>query len=131
MVAGVAIAFESLFDVVDLFESTGGKYLACGQRTSAAAADQQDRRIVRRGPATVEQRLFNLRDEAGIGLPVGRVLPGDVNGADRMADVIELHAAAHADEHCRGLMREDLHRPFRVDPSHRGSRHLRPHVAVV
>src|SRR5690606_38956741 len=68
--------------------------LARFERAVAAAADEHDGALGVVGPG----KLLHLADEVRVDLPVGTIVPGDMQRADRMADEEVLHLAAAVDE---------------------------------
>src|SRR5512138_1923156 len=94
LVPGVERALEAVRYVVDAPETMRLQRRAGFLRAVAAAADEHDRPLGVVGPG----ELLHLADEVRIDVPVGAVVPGDVQRAQRMADEQVLHLAAAIDE---------------------------------
>ena len=93
MVMVVEFAFEAVQYVIDAGESGGFEFLGGIDRAIAAPADQHDRSVV-----GMAGEFFHFPGEMGVDLPVGTVVPGNVQCPGRMADEQELHFAAAVDE---------------------------------
>lgn len=92
MMLVVKFALEPVQHVVDLGKAGVFKRAPCVERAIAAPADD-DYRAVYAG------RLFDMGDEMRVDVPIGAVIPSDMNGSDRMADEKIFHLAAAIDEY--------------------------------
>jgi len=101
MVVVVEFTFKAVQHVEDLgkpglFQRTSGI-----ERAVAAAADHHD------GPVDAG-RFFDVGDKMRVDVPVGAVVPGDVDRADGMADEQIFHLAATVDEYRVPILLEEL-----------------------
>ena len=101
MVVVVEFAFKSVQHVVDLGKPGFFQRTAGIERAVAAAADHHD------GPVDAG-RLFDVGDKMRVDVPVGAIVPGDVDRADRMADEQIFHFAAAVDEYRVPVLLEEL-----------------------
>src|SRR5579885_1573383 len=122
MTGGILVPFETLLDVVQRPEAVTRELLGRRQRAVTAAADRKNGRALRIGDAMFLQGGAHAPGEMGIDLPVREFLPGHVQGARRMADIVELHAAAHVQQHRAGRAPHHGMGLLRVDATH-GCRH--------
>ncbi len=96
MMVLVHVALETVQDVIDLGKAMFFQVTPGVDRTPPGAADQHHRAVDRRRPARVAK-------EIRIDVPVGAVLPGDVDGTDRMTDEQVFDFRAAVDEHRFGM----------------------------
>jgi len=99
MMMVVELALESMYHVVYLLESSRLQCLTRIDRAVAAAAYQHHRTLHR-----VSRQSFNLANEMRIQLPFRPVLPGNVHGADRVADKKVFCVAAAIDKERIGVL---------------------------
>ncbi len=90
VVLAIEWAFESITNVIDPTESSVNQCLSRILRTLPAAADENNGWTVLLLNDTGHKFLY-LGNKAGIHLPVGFILPGNVNGISRMTDQKKFH----------------------------------------
>ena len=94
MIVVVERPLEAFENIDHLRETRPFERLAGVKRTMAATADEQHR------PRQVAaQKAFDLAGELGIDVPVRRLLPGNMLGANRMTDVHVLDFSPAVDQH--------------------------------
>jgi len=103
VVGVIQVALEPVQYIVDVGETGTLERLARLDRAVAAATDQDDGPMCMVGPC----HLLDLTDEMRVDLPVGPVIPGDVQRTGRMPDEQVLHlAAAIHEERLRRVVQE-------------------------
>ena len=101
MVVIVEFTLKAVQDVEDLRKACFFQRPSGIQRAITAAADD-DHRAVDAG------RLFDMSDKVRVDIPVGTVIPGDVDRADGVADEQIFHLAAAVDEYRVRILLEEL-----------------------
>jgi hypothetical protein len=102
----VEFALEAVEHVVNVAEAVLLQVLAGFLRAISRAADQDHRAMVRGGHA-------NLAEEMRVQIPVDALVPGDQDGADRVADEKKFEFRAAINQDSVGLFLNEVVSLFR------------------